>query len=262
MGSTSNDAYKDKNSSVFNVTLQAYLNSSITSPNGEAYQRGQNVTINFTVVDDCNHGVSGLSPKIHLYSDDAYYLIQSGITDYGDGNYSYNWSTTNPDKDLSAQYNITVETPEDNYFNYNSTRVSAFSLGTGPQLQNPVKQTGDGWGETWTFRIQCRDVEEDVFNVSLWKRKNETSNWELLETKPCSGTSWNTTYFTSNYFDCGDIELNGHAQYKFNATDQWNFTATTDTANFTINKDNITITVKSGDDLFGINREGSGYKLL
>ncbi|MCJ7767865.1 hypothetical protein MUP79_05705, partial [Candidatus Bathyarchaeota archaeon] len=262
IGLSNNQNYKDVNSSIYNLTLWSYLNGTINIPNGEAYPReaGQNVTFNMSVFDECGYGINNANSTNLSLTGPATYIITSGIQNLGSGIYWYNWSTTNPDKTLGT-YNTTFEAAKDYYVSLNKTKVNSFTLGTRPQLQLPDPSlilSGDGgWGETFTFRVQCMDTDGNVLNISLWKRKSPSDQWELLDTKACSGTSWNLTSFPISSFDCNDITPPGmNSSYKFNTTDLYNFTATTSEQNFTITKDNVSTTYVSGYSVV-INREGS-----
>jgi hypothetical protein len=263
IGLYNNNDYKDVNSSTYNLTLWSYLNGTINIPNGEAYPReaGQNVTFNVSLFDECGYGVdSANSTKLNLTGPSTY-IITSGISNPANGMYWYNWSTTSPDKALGV-YNTTFEAAKDYYVSLNKTKISSFTLGTRPELQLPDPSLilgGDGgWGETFQFRVQCMDMDSNNLNISLWKQKSPSDQWVLLDTKPCSGTSWNLTIFSLNTFTCNDITPQGvYSAYKFNTTDQYNFSATTTDLNFTIVKDNVTTTYISGYGV-SINREGSG----
>ncbi|RKY93914.1 MAG: hypothetical protein DRQ06_06025, partial [Candidatus Hydrothermota bacterium] len=261
MGSRTNDEYKDTNSSVFQIELRSYLNGSFSSPNGEAYQEGQNVTITFNLFDECGHGLPNAnSTEILIYSETGGLEadITSGIIDLGNGTYEYNWSTTG--HTLGEYYNITVKAQKDYYTDLEMHNNLSFSLGTAPELLSPTLQSGDNWGDSWTFRVQRYDKEALPFNISLWKRKTPQDNWELLETKEITTNinTWSWEYFTSNYFDCDDVTPDGwYSQFKFNATDQWGFSAETPTVNFTIYKDNVSVQLITGD-YANIYREGYG----
>jgi hypothetical protein len=231
-GSVSNNAYKDTNSSAFQIELRSNMTGNFSAPNGAAYQKGQNVTIVFNVYDGelaCGGVPAANSTRIRLYSESGGLEadITSGIVDLGNGTYVYNWSTA--DATSGDYYNITVTVAKDYYPGgleiYNNL---SFAVGEAPIISGPLLYVGDNWGDEWNFRVTRMDPENDYFNLSLWKRATPESPWEHLETKLIQAQSQDYSYFISEYFDCGDITPSGtFSQFKFNASDQWNFSAET-----------------------------------
>ncbi|RLG00752.1 MAG: hypothetical protein DRN49_02540, partial [Thaumarchaeota archaeon] len=259
-GTTGNSCFKDVNSSVFNLTLKSYLSASIISPNGEPHKQGDLIPINFFVYDECNNGVPGVARKIYLVTGDSSYTIDSAsITDHNNGTYTYQWDST---AKALGWYNLTVEAQKDYYELVNETKVNAFHLGKPPELQlESVDRVVGGWGETWTFTVECRDLEGDSDNVTLWMKRSSTDPWIPVETQQCQATSWTTLTFTET-FACSNITPSGENTYwKFNASDQWNFTAETDNHTITIEKDDVSIGLVSGNDE-DVNREGSDIEVL
>ncbi|MCK4497414.1 MAG: hypothetical protein KAU24_04405, partial [Candidatus Aenigmarchaeota archaeon] len=267
IGTYNNTDFKDTNSSNFTMEIWSYLNGTINTPNGGAYRRdtSENVSMNFTALDECNNSVSGLRyKKIWLFGPQNYTIDNGSITDNGDGTYFNNWSTTIPSDKALGNYNMTTTINKSYYIETNLTRDYAFDIATGPQLQYPASNifypSGDGgWGETWTFRVQCRDEEQDTFNVTLWKRRTGTSEWEFYETQSCqSWPGWSTKAFEVSNFDCNNITPSGeYSWFKFNASDQWNFSDETSDQNFTIDKDDVGVSIVDGY-LADLDRNGSG----
>jgi hypothetical protein len=243
MGSLTNDDYKDTNSSDFTIELRSYLSGNITGPSGQAYQRGQVINITWDIYDECNGGLPDAnSTTIYLYSDDGLQdIISGGIQDLGNGSYYYEWDSTG--EDFSPFYNITIIVDKDYYTSVSIDGNESFSLGYTPELQTPQKNQGDNWGDFWSFSVQARDLENDDFNISLWKRATPNNPWELVETQTITSNkdSWQSRTFQGNYFTCSDVTPTGwNSQFKFNATDQWGFSdETSPPVNFTILRDNV-----------------------
>jgi len=134
-----------------------------------------------------------------------------------------------------------------------------FYLSSKPDLLSPdYSSSGDGgWGETWTFRVNVKDLDSGNVNVSLWI--NLTGSWQLLNSTTCSNCgSLTQKTFTGHKFVCGNI---GSKSFKFNATDQFNYTNETSFQSFTIDKDD-TISDYTSGHLSSVNREGSSKSLL
>ncbi|RLG79724.1 MAG: hypothetical protein DRO09_04035 [Thermoprotei archaeon] len=144
----------------------------------------------------------------------------------------------------------------------NATKDHAFHLGEPPELQlESVDKATGGWGETWTFTVQCRDLEGDTDTVYLWKKRDSASPWELVDQQNCTSAAFITLTFEET-FACSDITPSGeNTLWKFNASDQWNFTDETPTHTITIERDDVSIGLVSGHDE-QVDREGSDYVTL
>ncbi|RLB79397.1 MAG: hypothetical protein DRH17_13860, partial [Deltaproteobacteria bacterium] len=270
MGVKDHSDYKDANSSVYTVEIWSYLNGTIDSPNGEPIRRGiDTVNVTFNIFDECGNGVSPLNTTIiHLINQNEIYNISTGITDHGNGTYTYEWDTTGK---YLGEYNLSVEVYKDYFIGINLSMGDSFFLGSAPQLQFPASNwyysDGDGgWGEDWTFRVQYRDYEiNDTLNLSLWKRNTPNDEWIRLMTKnyTIDSTAWSAIqYYEISDFTCGNVTPDGwESQYKFNATDQWGFMTESQTVNFTIYKDNATFVYRAGGDS-DIDREGSDTEMF
>ncbi|MCK4496686.1 MAG: hypothetical protein KAU24_00705, partial [Candidatus Aenigmarchaeota archaeon] len=267
IGTQNNIKFKDTNSTTQWFEIWSYLNGTINTPNGEGYERkaGNNVPMNFTAYDECQNPVSGLKyKKIWLFGPQNYTVENGSITDNGDGTYFHNWSTTVPSPKAMGNYNMTVVINKSYYIEENLTRYSAFDIATGPQLQYPsppiYTSSGDGgWGETWEFKVQCRDEEGDTFNISLWKRRGNTTEWEFYGIQSCqSWPTWSTKTFIINDFDCSNVTPSGeYSWFKFNTSDQWNFSAETSEQDFIIYRDDINVIITDGYQV-NIDRNGTG----
>ncbi|MEK6843499.1 MAG: hypothetical protein AABY04_03340, partial [Candidatus Micrarchaeota archaeon] len=257
MGTTSNSCYKEANSSAFSITLQANLTSALARPLGVNYTRGTSVPVDFNVSDDCQNPVNSTTPVLYFRGSTTY-TENSGITALGNGTHTFSWSTTGKDFGF---YNVSIQIDKTYYAQANSTKVNSLQLVAGPELQLPTldKSLG-GWGETFAFGVQCRQIDGGIFNVTLWKKLNATDNWAAVETKNCTSLDYTDKTF-SETFVCSDISNVGSSYWKFNATNQWGFGAELANSTFTIEKDDTDTTLLAGSGI-NINREGSQTGLL
>ncbi len=275
IGIVNNPKFKDTNvTGVYNATINAYLNGTIITPDAGVYRRASdvNVPFNLSVFDDCNRGVDGLdSTNITVKTSGDPPKSNLTITAYGNGSYFNNWSTMTIF--TLGLYNMTFRATEQYYTSLYLFRENAFRLATAPEVENyaPFIDVDNdyGWGENFNFIMRCRKADSFPFNVSLWFRKNQTADWQLLETNECtsSGTTWNTSvsqeHFSDTYFSCQDITPSlGNASYKFNATDAFGFTAEAPALNFTIIRDDVNVYYDNQGSGITINREGSETGLL
>ncbi|MCK5019662.1 MAG: hypothetical protein KAS32_21570, partial [Candidatus Peribacteraceae bacterium] len=271
IGIMTNDEFKDLNSSdYFNVTLETYLNGTIITPDGGAYIKAasNNVPFNITVFDECSYGVENLdSTNISIdVEGSAPEVSNYSITEIGNGYYFNNWSTM--DVDDLGMYNMTFRASEQYYVDLYLVKNEAFWLTATITLENfnPFITTDDdgGWGEEYQFWMRAIKADGLPFNISLWFKKNNTANWELLEKREYTASGWNNSddnnHFKDTFFSCGDITPGGEsATYKFNATDQFGFgTEIAGSGSFWIVRDNVSINYINGSGAI-INREGSYY---
>ncbi|MCK5017473.1 MAG: hypothetical protein KAS32_10435, partial [Candidatus Peribacteraceae bacterium] len=262
MGLEGNDAYKDINSSGFyNVTLYAPLNGTIDYPDGQTYYQGELVPTWFTVFEeDCvGQNVSGVSYKALVYNSTdnttTYNIPTSLVQDRNNGSYNYTFDTASR---ATKAYNIIALVEKQYYYPVNITGYDKFAISTAPELQTPLHSADNdgGWGENHTFQVNCRDRDGNNVDLYFWYRNNPTEPWQLMEQQLCSGTNYLIYYFYVDYFNCTDITPGGtDSQFKFNASDTYSFTADTGEQNFTIYKDDVSVSYVSG---FGLNIERDG----
>ncbi|MFA4846380.1 MAG: hypothetical protein WC654_07565, partial [Patescibacteria group bacterium] len=256
MGTTGNSYYKDVNSSTFNLAIKAPATTTISQPISQTVNQSEPVLAVFKTVDECNNGTVGASVTLFFETAGAAYSYDSGIYGFGNGTYNYSFDTTG--KQLGT-YNFTVMSSKNYYSIPNATLNNAFIIARGPELQLPsVNMTSGGWGETWGFSVECRDTEGDQFNVTLWKRLNSTEPWTVVEKKPCQGASFQSLLFVET-FSCSDIS--GQTEYKFNATDQWGYGATTGTNTINLEKDDVSVDYLLGQNA-EVGREGASTALF
>ncbi|MFA4846214.1 MAG: hypothetical protein WC654_06695, partial [Patescibacteria group bacterium] len=258
MGTTGNSCLKDANSSLLDLTIQAPLSVAVNSPNGSTYQRGSQVPVAFNISDECNNGVAAATTSLFFFGPSNYF-VDTGISDYGNGTYDYSFDTTGK---TYGYYNVTASSAKTRYSDANGSKQNAFIVASGPEIQLPSSNLSlAGWGEEWGFSVECRDEEADQFNVSLWVKYNASSPWYEIERKTCQGAQFQAKSFQKR-FDCGQITPSGdNAVYKFNATDQWGYTAQTAESQVTIEKDDVGVQYRLGNNE-NVDREGDGALLL
>jgi hypothetical protein len=262
-----NQKYKDHNSSLFNITIKTMLNGTIHSPvNLTPYvqEAGINITFNFSLYDECFDPVIGVNEKnITLDGPVSYFIANSSIDDEGNGYYLHNRSAGDTAQ-TPPPYNTTVQAWKQYYSYIIFYSNDSFTVGTRPELQYlspPVNPSVEGWGyqSGFQFRAQCRDQDNDVMNITLWKRLTPSDGWELIDYKTCQGTNWqNNATFTYTNFDCGDVTPGGWiSQFKIRAEDDDGYTEELTPENFTVQRDNVSVVLTQGYDV-DVYRNGSG----
>ncbi|MCW1304417.1 MAG: DUF853 family protein [Candidatus Parvarchaeota archaeon] len=239
-GTVNNDYFKDKNSSEFLVHIWSHFLPFIIQPNGESYLKGiDNITIKVNLSDECG-GVSGANVLIK-YKQGAFEDTCTPV--YYEGNGVYNCTINSANLPSYGWYNISVNVTK-SYYPVNYTfKENAFFLATKPVLSNPSVLPGSGgWGETFTFKVYLTDYDQNIVNITLWRKMLTDGNWTYIDSKNASGVGTEVV-FTTN-FSCAEI---GQNQYKFNATDVWGYTNETIVLNFTIERDNATVERTYGD---------------
>jgi uncharacterized membrane protein/5-hydroxyisourate hydrolase-like protein (transthyretin family) len=255
MGTTGNSCYKDANSSAYNVTINASLSANVSAPVSATYNRTSSATVRFEVLDECGSGVNGTANALGFYGP-ATYSVDAGINDQYNGTYNYSFDTTG--KTL-GWYNVTANAEKAYYAPATAARNNSFRIATTPSLVSPTSNiTTGGWGEAWKFQVDCQDVDADVFNVTLWKKQNDTAEWSAVESQNCSSTTGTTLDFAET-FSCGEISPTSY--YKFNATDSSGFGTETSQSAVTVEKDDVTLQYQLGQSAV-VDREGTGTALL
>ncbi|MFA6049565.1 MAG: hypothetical protein WC792_06500, partial [Candidatus Micrarchaeia archaeon] len=257
VGTTGNSQYKDANSSAFYLTLNASLSTAIAQPSGQVVSQTESVPVAFTVSDECAGGVAGVSPTLFLAGPGSTYVVDSGIADAANGTYTYSFDTTGK---VLGWYNFTAQSDIAYYPQTNQSSADAFRVGKYPELQLPSSNvTTGGWGEAWQFQVECRDTDGDVFNVTLWKKDNESAEWAQVENQTCNSTTNFQTLTFTRTFSCG--EVSSAAYYKFNTTDSSGFGAETANNTIVVEKDDVVITLVAGQNS-NVSREGASSVLL
>jgi hypothetical protein len=248
------------NSSDFRINITTYdLKVSIIQPNGEVFLKGiDSVIVRGNVTDDCG-GVKSSSIAFVAKQGSSENLCGS-VNDEQNGYYNCTFTTGTGWSGTYGYYNVSMNSTKQYYTNsVTDNRENAFYLATKPELLSPgYSSSGDGgWGESWTFTINVKDIDSGNVNVSLWV--NLTGQWQLLNSTICPNcASLTSKSFTGHKFACGNI---GPRYFKFNASDQFNYTNETTTQSFSIDKDTTTSEYKFGH-LANVDRRGETKTLL
>ncbi|RLG87625.1 MAG: hypothetical protein DRO18_02980, partial [Thermoprotei archaeon] len=249
--------YYAGNSSEYVLTIYSELYPVINIPDGEAYPRGEKVNISGDVQDDCSY-VSGASVVYKVRQGGSEYTAFSP-QDLGNGTYRSYWDSTGAPL---GWYNITMNVSKDYYNPAFTIKQNAFYLGARAELRNPFVDTvQDGWGHNYTFKIEFRDVEGDVNNITLWYSNSSSGPWKLIGWKTKVATAFeNVTFY--HIFTCEDY-LNGPViYYKFRAVDENNFVNETPVQSITLEQDDIDFVIEQGAGA-SVDREGTNpYRFI
>ncbi|MBU2101740.1 hypothetical protein KKH05_03445, partial [Patescibacteria group bacterium] len=145
--------FNNSNTSNFTVNVRGYLNLNITAPNGEEILRGNNVTFNGTVLDDCGTNIS--TADVSFMTQNSTSIVCTDLVNISDGNYSCEINTTGMNADARKVYfNATLT-----HHNSNETNKDpAYAVETYPMLTSPnVDKSVGGWGETFYFNVTATD---------------------------------------------------------------------------------------------------------
>ncbi|MBI4176596.1 MAG: hypothetical protein HY518_05300, partial [Candidatus Aenigmarchaeota archaeon] len=225
--------YNNTNSTNLTVTVTGDLILNITLPNGQEFLRGANITFNGSARDDCSNPGTSATVAIN-FTQDSQTFACTPVDELANGNYSCVYNTSA----LPARYyNVTLQAIKTNRNTNSTTKTNGFFIETVPLVKNQsVTSSGDGgWGETWTFRANVTDEDQDNIWVYLWINKS-TGLVLSGQNTTVVGNNISIEFVPSNPFSGNDI---GTRQFLFNATDQtyeYNFPP----ENFVIDKDNVT----------------------
>ncbi|MCK4335209.1 MAG: hypothetical protein KAW40_00625, partial [Candidatus Aenigmarchaeota archaeon] len=246
MNISNDECFKDNESSEFNVTIYGFLDNNLTSPNGETYEAGENVTFigNVTDMNCFDDPIANASVRFIINSSlggTFYCPSQTGwVTNTTGNNYTCEWNSSGQ---LSGWYNVTMISKKDSYNNGTYFKENAFYLTMIPLLKYAnVTPRSDGWAIEKNFTVNVTDIGDNV-TVWLWI-KNSTGDWEQVgnsqECQNCNNQMlwWNKTFSYTNI---------GTWNFKFNATDtEGNNRTTTVAAGDYAGNDNTT-TVEEDD---------------
>ncbi|MCK4497157.1 MAG: hypothetical protein KAU24_03120, partial [Candidatus Aenigmarchaeota archaeon] len=269
-GSTDDYYQKLNTSENLTITIKDDLIQTIEDPDGEEYDRGVNITINVSIVDNCNNNITNVTIYFILTNENSgtnYYCNDTMEKDNGTYNCTFNTSAME-----AGWFNITMVSNK-TYYNDNTTiKYHAFWIETTPILENSrVSPWIGGWGADFNYSVQVTDEDGDTVRVRLWERIVNGS-WSPIQGpggfyyQDVSGINQTVT-FQITTFQCGDLggEFNITRQFKFNCTDdpdypsQWD-TNETDVKNYTEQRDTVRIDLIDGNNE-SIKRSG-GYYLL
>ncbi|RKX56671.1 MAG: hypothetical protein DRP29_09325, partial [Thermodesulfobacteriota bacterium] len=248
VGTVNNNYYFDTNSTNYTLHIWSHFEPYILEPINVSVLRGSNLLIKTNMTDNCG-GIDNPSSSTLAVERGGFTSYCTPIYGEGSGIYNCTWTTTG--RSL-RWWNITFSASKSHYVSNSTKLESAFFLATKPELDNPsVDPNVGGWGENFEFTIYLTDRDsssDDQANISLWKRKWGESSWTLLASKQDYGVSVEVNF--DETFACEDIKL---SQYKFNVTDTCGtsdgcgYTNESIILNFTIEKDNVTVSKTFGD---------------
>jgi hypothetical protein len=222
-----------------------------------------NILLRGNVTDDC-----GLVPNATIEFKarrGVFFYDCIGWNDEGNGWYNCTIQNTTTSTWSTGNYNVTMTASKD-YYNSSGEIVkqNAFRLVTVPKLTNPTAislggpSIPGGWGENWNFTVDVQDEDNDDVNVSLWI--NLTGDWQYYDSQICINCDLGQSH-TLNFgpfkFAC---ENKGTRQFKFNATDVYNYKNETN-GTFQLEKDTIQVFYGQGDGS-QIDREGNDNETL
>ncbi|MFH1228906.1 MAG: hypothetical protein V1678_00590 [Candidatus Aenigmatarchaeota archaeon] len=188
--------YVNATDSNFTYNVKGSVSLLITQPRGEKFLRGNypdgvNVTIKGNATPDCSADLSGST---------VYFTSTQGSTNYacsGVFNESNQFNCTINTSSYSAKgWNVTMNISNSNYNSNSTTDVfsvwsKGFWIETKPVLStdfnfthyNSTGPDDGGWGETWTFRVNATDEDEDTLRLRMYFNRSDTGIWA----QPVSG---------------------------------------------------------------------------
>ncbi|MEM5855437.1 MAG: hypothetical protein QW472_03945, partial [Candidatus Aenigmatarchaeota archaeon] len=245
-GSTPNFYYKYANTSNFTLTIKSFIALNISYPDGNAFLVGTKVPFIGQAYDDCS-GIPGASVT---FSDNfgASWYECAPVSDQGNGTYNCTFDTTGRP---FGWHNIRMRANKQYYGDYptpNETiKTNAYFVASQPVLSNPsLDHVIGGWGELYTFSVLLTDTDKNYNNVSLWKSFDQ-SNWTLVDSKFVQPTYSNYPVSFQVRFSCEDYlnATNGTNYWKINTTDIYGYSDETQIFNFTLDVDNVTVSIGS-----------------
>ncbi|MEM7819143.1 MAG: hypothetical protein QW403_03325, partial [Candidatus Aenigmatarchaeota archaeon] len=247
----SDSCYDDAFSSEFNFTVIGSLTPRVVEPTGGIkYLKGSNISIISNISDDCENLVDPDIFNISVISSTGIsYTCEVERMSLGYYNCTFE-SSGKPAGYYSIRLNATKLFHGTSIY----TETNAFWIETLPSLINlGTNRPNDkgGWGEPWGFRVNVTDEDKDLVNVYAWYRQKGVENWQLLGTgqKPQGSVSSIISISPSPAFSCSHLLGLTEAEYEFffNASDDDSNIATSEVRNFTLERDDIQVSISQGD---------------
>ncbi|RLF26751.1 MAG: hypothetical protein DRN05_06595, partial [Thermoplasmata archaeon] len=284
--------YIEKNISNSTVTIRGYLIPVITQPKGEKYLRGnyhdgQNVVLRGFVKDECNNYIQ--DAVINFSS------IQGNVENYcnpsmneqnGYYNCTVNTSTFSA-KGWDVRLNVSKK-----FYNSNESIdqfqiwESGYWVETKPVLTTDFyvisydseENVGDGgWGETWYFRVNVTDEDDDTLEVKLWVNSSlANGGWAQplpipMTNSTVQGVNTTVVFKIEGWPTYSNPGLGAHA-FKFNVSEVKDIfgNTTKDFVNnkfeigngsFVIDKDDLLLSHVEGNET-SVYRPGNNYQRL
>jgi hypothetical protein len=243
-GIYNDNCYKNTTSDNYTLILKSLTSPSVVHPVGVGYIRGDYVPVNGTIVDEC--GYVEEATVVYTYIPQAspqnsYTCTISSNDGWQEGEGWYNCTKRTVGRH-QGWYNVKMDVSETYHASNTTQRDYSFNLGRLPELTDAEVDSYIGpWGQTYTFTVIFTDADYNTNNISLWKSYDGNS-WSLVDSTTASGISVPIQF--SHKFSCDDyISQSPYFYFKFNTSDEFNFTAETTPQNMTLTVDNVTIDV-------------------
>ncbi|MFH1443210.1 MAG: PEGA domain-containing protein, partial [Candidatus Micrarchaeota archaeon] len=259
MAGISDSCYYDINTINYTATILGGLTNNFTYPYGPEVLRGANVTINATVIDDCNAPVADANVNISIrHNNSLTVYLCSGVTNSSPGNYTCYLNTSSY---KAGAYNITMNSskPYHNIEPSNAEYVPNLQglwVETVPEFNGVVAipQVG-GWGETFTLLANITDEDNDTITVYAFIRQLSPSLGEYTFVQQVTKQGVNQSVNFTKTFSSADL---GDWALMFNSTedDVWN--ATSSEYNFSIERDDTRVDYYAGN-YSTVSRLGTNY---
>jgi len=256
--------YYALNATASNYTY--YVNGSLffnqVEPAGLKVLRGNNVTISVNITDDCNAIISDASVSFEMKSLKTLQDFScSPVLNHSNGIYNCTFNTSaNPGVMPPKGYNLTITASKKSYYTLSKTYendaaqdvagTKSFWIETAPFLEGPqsIPEVG-GWGETFTFKVNVTDYDEDQVRVYCWYRKKTETSWLSCGSAVRSGIN-STASFTKTWgpADISDYDLKFNVSEVYVPTTADEQTDETVPINFTVEKDDIAVEYVDGNE--------------
>ncbi|MBN2202775.1 MAG: DUF87 domain-containing protein [Candidatus Aenigmarchaeota archaeon] len=255
--------YMQNKTNNYTVDVETYIAMNVSYPAGNSFLSGNYVPFTGRVYDECSN-ISGATVTFTGKKGASQYSCVP-ITDQDNGLYNCSFSTSGRPFEW---YDIIMTANKQYYGSYptsnSTTSYNAFFVATQPSITNlNVNPSSDGWGSLYTFSIQLTDADQNWNNVSLWK-SFDNNTWTLINSSNVTPTYGGYMIQFKNRFNCSDYTdaTNGLNYYKINVSDKYNYTTESSVKNFTLQTNNITITIDSTNSNSTVRRMGSNLAHL
>ncbi|MEM2180985.1 MAG: hypothetical protein QXP32_09260, partial [Nitrososphaeria archaeon] len=276
------ECYYYNESERFTIGIVGQLVNYITSPNSTKnrfVREEENITWRGYVTTDCSAKDGLISnatvafEATHVGTATKYYCDEPLINE---NNGYYRCLFINNVSKPTRSYKLNMSSSNVSWFNPDWIEVSnlcrptpcAFFIVTRPSLSNPsVSYTQDGgWGESWQFGVTLSDADLDVNNVSLWIRNitpappqcPEASAWPDFYLKGSQNVQQGNIVFNYPSPAFSSACVGASFEFFFNTTDGER-NANTSLLTFTVQKDDVNITLIEGDSAT-LNRSLAPYQ--
>ncbi len=258
--------YKYNFTQNYSLNIKSYIALEVNYPTGQSFLIGAQIPFIGRVFDEC-FNIS--NAEVNFYdrrpgATERFYTCY-GTTDWGNGTYNCTWDSSNKPP---GWHGVKIEARKEyhgNYPNYNQTiryidGYETHHLSTQPSISlgwssyPSVDPKVDGWGKLRTFQAKITDLDGSLNNISLWK-SFDNNTWYLINSTNMSpqGVDVQVRYNLSgvltdpfkNRFSCDDLSnsTGGIVYFKFNTTDIFGYGDESEIDNFTVQVDNVTLTL-------------------